>query len=284
MQGLTKNIKYYFLGLMLAATFFVWYAVFAESRQGLEIDFLDVGQGDAIFIQAPNGNQVLVDGGPNNAALRELSKVMPFYDRSIDMVIESHPDSDHINGLVGVLRRYKTDLLMESGVESENVAYQELKNLIREKNIQYVFTRRGMRVNLDNGLYLDILFPDRDVSGWDTNNASIVAKLVYANNSFLLTGDSPDKIEKFLVSLDGNRLGSNVLKVSHHGSRTSTSEMFLGYVQPDYAVISVGKDNKYGHPHQETLDRLSQFQIPILRTDEKGTIKIKSDGENISIY
>ncbi len=266
---------------MLATTFFVWYAVFAESRQGLEVDFLDVGQGDAIFIQAPNGNQVLVDGGPNNAVLRELSKVMPFYDRSIDMIIESHPDSDHINGLVEVLRRYKTDLVMEPGVESENVAYQELKNLIREKNIQYVFARRGMRISLDDGLYLDILFPDRDVSGWDTNNASIVAKLVYANNSFLLTGDSPDKIEKFLVSLDGNRLGSNVLKVSHHGSRTSTSEMFLGYVKPDYAVIYVGKDNKYGHPHQEILDRLSQFQIPILRTDEKGTIKIKSDGENI---
>lgn len=267
----------------MVATFFVWYAVFAESRQRLEVDFLDVGQGDALFIQAPNGNQVLVDGGPNNAVLRELSKVMPFYDRSIDMVIESHPDSDHINGLVEVLRRYKTDLVMESGVESESIAYQELKNLIREKKIQYIFARRGMRVNLGDEIYLDILFPDRDVSNWDTNDSSIVAKLVYANNSFLLTGDSPDKIEKFLVSLDGNKLRSNVLKVSHHGSRTSTSEMFLGYVKPDYTVISVGRDNKYNHPHQEILDRLNQFQIPILRTDEKGTIKIKSDGENIIV-
>lgn len=266
---------------MLAITFFVWYAVFAESRQGLEIGFLDVGQGDAIFIQAPNGNQILLDGGPNKAVLQELSKVMPFYDRSIDMVIESHPDSDHINGLVEVLRRYKTDLVMETGVESDNMAYRELKNLIREKKIQYVFARRGMRVNLGEGIYLDILFPDRDVSKWDTNDASIVAKLVYANNSFLLTGDSPDKIEKFLVSLGENKLRSNVLKVSHHGSRTSTSEIFLGYTKPDYAVISVGKDNKYNHPHQEILDRLNQFQIPILRTDEKGTIKIKSNGEDI---
>ena len=283
-MGKIKNqFKYYFLGILFIAALFVWYAVFAESRQGLEVDFLDVGQGSAIFIQAPNGNQVLVDGGPNKAVLRQLSKMMPFYDRSIDMVIESHPDSDHINGLVEILRRYKNDLVMEPGVESENVAYQELKNLIREKNIQYVFARRGMRVNLDDGLYLDILFPDRDVSDWETNDASIVAKLVYADNSFLLTGDSPDKMEKFLVSLDGNRLRSNVLKVSHHGSRTSTSEIFLGYVQPDYVVISVGKDNKYNHPHQEILDRLNQFGVSILRTDEKGTIKIKSDGENIIV-
>jgi competence protein ComEC len=283
MRKIKNQFKYYFLGLLFLATVFVWYAVFAESRQGLEVDFLDVGQGDAIFIQAPNGNQVLVDGGPNNAVLRELSKVMPFYDRSLDMIIESHPDSDHINGLVEVLKNYKTDLVMEPGVESENAAYQELKNLIREKNIPYVFARRGMRVLLDDGLYLDILFPDRDVSGWDTNDASIVAKLVYGNDSFLLTADSPDRIEKFLVSLDGNRLKSNVLKVAHHGSRTSTSEMFLSYVKPDYAVISVGKNNKYNHPHQETLDRLSQFQIPILRTDELGTIKIKSDGEKITV-
>jgi competence protein ComEC len=279
-----KNFKYYFLSLLFLATVFIWYAVFAETRDGLMVAFLDVGQGDAIFIQAKNGNQILIDGGPNKAVLRELSKIMPFYDRSINMVIESHPDSDHINGLVEVMRRYKTDLVMEPGVESENVAYQELKNLIKEKNIQYIFARRGMRVNLDDGLYLDILFPDRDVSGWDTNNASIVAKLVYANNSFLLTGDSPDKMGKFLVSLDGNRLRSNVLKVSHHGSRISTSEIFLGYTKPDYAVISVGRDNKYNHPHQEVLDLLNQFEISILRTDENGTIKIKSNGENLIIF
>lgn len=278
-----KNLKYCFLGLLVLATVFVWYAVFAETRDGLTVVFLDVGQGDAIFIQAPNGNQVLFDGGPNKAVLRELSKVMPFYDRSIDVIMESHPDSDHIAGLVEVLRRYKTDLVLESGVESDNLAYQEIKNLIREKNIQYILARRGLRINLDDELYLDILFPDRDVSRLDTNDASVVARLVYGENEFLFTGDSPKKIENYLISLYGKNLESDVLKIGHHGSDTSTSESFLGYVNPKYAVISVEKDNKYGHPHQKVLDLLNQFGITILRTNDLGTIKIKSNGENLQI-
>ncbi len=265
------------------ATIFVWYAVFAESGDGLVVAFLDVGQGDAIFIKAPNGNQILIDGGPNNAVLRELSKIMPFYDRSIDMIIETHPDSDHINGIVEILRRYNVGLIMEPGVESDNSAYQEIKKIIQENNIKDVFARRGMKINLGEGVYMDILFPDRDVAGMETNTASIVAKLVYGNNCFLFTGDSPKAIEEYLVSVDKENLKCDVLKIAHHGSRTSTSESFLGYVNSEYVVISVGKDNKYGHPNQEVLDLLNQFEIPILRTDEKGTIKIKSDGENLQI-
>lgn len=276
-----KNLKYYFLGLLLLITFFVWYAVFAESGGGLTVVFLDVGQGDAIFIQAPNGNQILIDGGPNNAALRELSKIMPFYDRSIDMIIETHPDSDHINGLVKVLRRYNVGLIMKPGVESDNSAYQEIKKIIQEKNIKDVFARRGMKINLGEDVYLDILFPDRDVSGLETNTASITAKLVYGNNCFLFTGDSPKAIEQYLVSIDKESLECDVLKMAHHGSKTSTSESFLGYVNPEYAIISVGKDNKYGHPNQEILDLLKQFKVSVFRTDESGAIKIKSDGENL---
>ncbi len=284
MQNVKKNFQYYFIGLLFLATIFVWYAVFAESGDGLAVAFLDVGQGDAIFIKAPNGNQILIDGGPNNAVLRELSKIMPFYDRSIDMIIETHPDSDHINGIVEILRRYNVWLIMEPGVESDNSAYQEIKKIIQEKNIKDVFARRGMKINLGEGVYMDILFPDRDVAGMETNTASITAKLVYGNNCFLFTGDSPKAIEQYLVSVYGDPpaggLKCDVLKIAHHGSKTSTSESFLGYVNPEYAVISVGKDNKYGHPNQEVLDLLKQFEIPILRTDESGTIKIKSDGEN----
>ena len=284
MDRFLKGFKYYFLGLLFLAAIFVWYAVLKESRNGLLVAFLDVGQGDAIFIEASNGNQILVDAGPNKKVLSELSKIMPFYDRSIDMIIESHPDSDHIGGMIDVLRRYKIGAVMETGVDSDTAVYKTLENLIREKEIKKIMERRGMRINLDKGAHIDLLFPDRGVEGWDTNDASIIARVVYGNNSFLLTGDAPQKIENYLVSLDGNNLKSDVLKLGHHGSKTSTSELFLGYIDPEYAIISAGKDNKYGHPHQEVIDELNKFKIPFLRTDEKGTIKIRTDGENLQIF
>ncbi|MFH1456981.1 MAG: MBL fold metallo-hydrolase [Patescibacteria group bacterium] len=275
-----KNFKYYFLGILIIATFFVWYLVFTESHDSLVVSFLDVGQGDAIFIEAPNGNQILIDGGPNKSVLNELSKIMLFYDRSIDLIIESHPDSDHVNGLVEVLKRYNVGLIMESGVANENQAYQKIQKIIKEKNIKNILARQNMKINLGDGAYMDILFPDRDVANLETNTASIIAKLNYGETCFIFTGDSPRAIEQYLVSVYGDKLNCEVLKIGHHGSNTSTSESFLGYIDPKYAVISVG-ENKYGHPHQEILDLLNQFGINILRTDELGTIKIKSNGVDI---
>ncbi len=281
-----KNFKYWFLGAMFLLTVFVWYAVYAETRDGLSVAFLDIGQGDAIFIEAPNGNQILLDAGPNNAVLRELSKIMPFYDHSIDMIIESHPDKDHIAGFVEVARRYDIGLAMEPGARSNSAVYRELNKVIAEKKIPKILARRGMRINMGDGARIDILLPDRDVSGVDTNTASIVAKLVYGNTSFMLTGDSPKKMEKYLVSLGGPPAGglkSDVLKVGHHGSRTSTSDIFLSAVSPEYAIISAGAGNRYGHPHKETIDLLNKFEISILSTINLGTIRMKSDGEEIKV-
>jgi len=284
MQRIKQQFKWYFLGILFIVTLFVWYAVFSESRDGLTVAFLDVGQGDSMFIETSTGQQILIDGGPNKSVLRELSKIMPFYDRSIDIVIATHPDADHIGGLPEVLKRYKVGIVMEPGVQSDSDVYKELERTIDEKGIKEILARRGMRINLSNGGYMDILFPDRDASGLDTNDASIVAKLVYGNTSFLFTGDSPQKIENYLISLSPESINTDVLKVAHHGSKTSTSESFVGYTSPEYAVISAGKDNRYGHPHKEVLDILKQFEISILRTDESDTIKIKSDGENFSIF
>jgi len=284
MKFIGRNFRYLFLAAFFGAAIFVWYAVGLENRHGLlTVAFLDVGQGDAIFIDAPNGRQVLIDGGPNKKILQELAKVMPFYDRSIDMLIATHPDADHIAGLNDTLNNFNVDFIMEPGIYSDSAVYAEFKKSAEEKKIKTILAKRGMKVILDENARILILFPDRDPAKMDSNNASIVAKLVYGKNSFLLTGDSPQKVEKYLVFLDKKTLKTDVLKVGHHGSKTSTSESFLGYTDPEYAIISAGKNNRYGHPHKEVLDILEKFETKILRTDELGAITIQSDSENIML-
>jgi len=275
-------------------TIFSIYVAFKEERRGiLTVAFLNIGQGDAIFIEAPSGSQILIDGGPNKSVLRELSKVMPFYDRSIDVVLATHADQDHIGGIPDVLQKYKVDIFMETGVSGESSSYKELEKIVEEKSqgvplgnfkgepLKKIFVRRGMVVDLGNGAMLQILFPDRDPAGMETNTSSIIARLVYGENEFLFTGDSPKSIENYLISLGG--LESDVLKAGHHGSKTSTSPDFVTAVSPEYVVISAGKDNRYGHPSQEVLDILNNFGAEILRTDKDGRIVFESDGESLKI-
>jgi len=277
-----KIFRGIFLGIFLLITIFVWYGVWAEERgEILTVAFLDVGQGDAIFIEAPSGKQVLIDAGPNKKVLRELSKQMPFYDRSLDLVVITHPDSDHIGGFPELFKTYSIDRVLESGVMCESEICVELSKQFKENGAEKIVAQRGMIIDLGTGVYLEVLFPDRDATNFETNVASLVIKLVYGNSSFLLTGDSPQEIENYLVSLDAFNLDADVLKLGHHGSKTSSSEFFIGYTSPEFAVISVGKDNRYGHPNQEVLDILNEFEIKVLRTDEQGTIVIKSDGENL---
>jgi len=276
-----KFTKWYILVFLFILNIFLWYAIASESPDGkLRIYFLDVGQGDAIFIEAPNKNQVLIDGGSTNGKLaRELGKVMPFYDRSIDTVIATHPDKDHIGGLVDIFPKYNIGLLMVSGAESESKIYEEFNK--RSEEIERVIAKRGMRIVMDDGIYLNILFPDREASGLESNTASIVAQLIYGESEFLLMGDSPKSIEKYLLGIDN--LESDVLKVGHHGSNTSTDILFLGLVMPEIAIISAGEGNQYGHPHPEVIDLLNKFEIEILSTSEQGTITLESDGRDIVI-
>src|SRR3989344_299224 len=249
MQTLRNYRNIVILTFFLLLNLVIWYAVFSESRGDvLTVAFLDIGQGDAIFIEAPNGNQVLIDGGPNKSVLRALGKMMPFYDHTIDAIVATHPDQDHISGLVDVLNRFSVAAVFEPGVNASTSAYQTFEKTIADKKVPRILARRGMRIVLDEGVFLNILFPDRDVNNTETNTASIVAQLHYGNTNVLLTGDSPQAIEKYLVSLDGKTLHSDVLKPGHHGSKTSSSLEFVTAVTPTYAVISSGKDNKYGHP------------------------------------
>ncbi len=287
-MAIKSKLKLGLLVILVLTCLFSAYLVTKEDRgRVLTVAFLDIGQGDAIFIEAPTGNQLLIDGGPGKSILRELSKVMPFYDRSIDVLVASHPDADHIGGLNDVLRRYKIDLFMEPGVEGETTIYKELNSRLERLKIKKLEARRGMVVDLGEGTILQILFPATDPSGMETNTASIVARLVYGEHEFLLTGDSPENIEEYLVSLECPKcpltLEADVLKAGHHGSKTSTSDIFVQAVSPDFAIISAGKDNRYGHPHPEVIDTLTKHKTKILRTDEQGRIIFESDGLNLRI-
>jgi len=272
------------VGALIFFNIFVWLAV-VERRPSeiLTVYFLDIGQGDAIFIDSPTHGRLLLDGGKNMKVLTELGKILPFADKRIDVLIESHPDSDHIGGLPEVVSRYKVGVFLEPGVESDNIIDDELHKRLVEKKIPNMLARRGMVVNFGDGVRLEILFPNQDVSKWETNRASIIAKLVYGEKSFLLTGDSPIAIENVMLNLDPEILDSSVLKAGHHGSRTSTSLPYAQAVSPEYAVISAGKDNSYGHPHKEVLDILKKLGTNILSTTDLGTIKFETDGKTLEI-
>ncbi|OGZ33332.1 MAG: hypothetical protein A2174_00615 [Candidatus Portnoybacteria bacterium RBG_13_41_18] len=262
----------------------VWTAVFARGQSGsLEVHFFDIGQGKAIFIETPDGNQVLIDGGPDNSVLAKLSQAMPFYDRDIDLLILTHPDSDHLNGLVEVLKRYAVGKIIESGIIDSSAEYQAWHELIKEKNIPVVGALAGQKIKIGDDFVLEILYPNRSLSGQNfsnTNDSSIVSRLDYGQNSFLFTGDTEEKAENYLVG-SGVNINADILDVSHHGSKNATGEEFLGAVSPDAAVIQVGASNRYGHPAPETLDRLEGIQV--FRTDLCRDINIFSDGQKYNI-
>jgi competence protein ComEC len=270
--------------ILIFVSVLAWGVVFGEEKQDeLTVSFLDVGQGDSIFIESPSGGQLLIDGGPDRSVLRELGKQMKWYDRHIDVVIATHPDTDHVAGLFDVLKRYDVDYIFRPGIKHDAQAAQSLLKEIANEDAEEFLARRGQRIDLGDDVRLEILFPDRDVSDVETNTGSIVARLIYGETSFLFTGDSPQAIEKYLASIDGKNLKSDVLKVGHHGSKTSSATDFLGFVSPKYGVLSRGCDNRYGHPHQEVLDELERFEIEVADTCEDGTITYVSDGQNIHI-
>ena len=284
MTKFKKNLKWYFLGVLAFSCAFIWYAVFyVEAHQGLlSVHFFDIGQGDAIFVEAPNGNQILVDGGPDNTVLAKLGEVMPFWDRSIDLLVLSHPHADHLDGLVEVVKRYDIGTVLESGVNHAIPEYAEWHKLLREKNVLVVVAQSGQRIAISDGAYLDILSPFENfvgVSPKNVHDATVVSRLVYASTSVLLMGDAEEKLEyQLLHSAFFSVLNSDVLKVGHHGSKTSTSEEFLRAVLPEIAVIQVGRKNRYGHPYQGVIDRLMAFGVRIFRNDLDGDILLQSDG------
>jgi competence protein ComEC len=270
------------VSVTLLAVFSVTVLLFSLDRT-VTVAFLDVGQGDAMYIRAPNGNQLLFDAGPpSGAVLRELGRVMPFWDRSIDVVVMSHPDLDHTGGIPDVLKRYDVDVLLESGKFSGNGAYDAVGESIESYGVERMIVSAGMRIDLGSGAYADILYPDGDTSSLDTNDASIVLRFAYGETSVLASGDLSSEYESRLALYYGEFLRSNVLKLGHHGSRTSSDQLWISAVMPEIAIISAGEDNPYGHPHRETLDVLGKMDIPYLETSKEGSIVFETDGVRLS--
>lgn len=269
--------------LLVVSAAAVWVLVVVGLPQNTLAFFaLDVGQGDSLYIETPSRHQVLIDGGPGTGVLSELSGVMPLFDKSIDVVVLTHPQEDHLFGLVEVLKRYRVGVVIMTGVNYSTRSYEEFKRVVAEKRIPVVYARVGQKVQFGDGAVMEILYPFDDWAGkdfpGDVNDTSVAVVVSFAGKKILSMGDAEMEEEVALINAEEN-IDADVLKVNHHGSRFSTSALFLEHVTPGIAIISAGKENRYGHPHKELLERLKD--VSVYRTDTNGRIKviIKKSGE-----
>ncbi len=250
----------------------------SSSGEKLIVHFMDVGQGDAILIQTSTQN-ILIDGGERNTGVLDYLKNQGVDD--LDIVIGNHPHSDHIGGLIDVLRDLTVKEIIDPGVVHTTKTYEEYLTLIEEKGVDFVLGRAGMMKDLGGGVTMEILHPVSPEES-NLNDVSVVSRIVFGQVSFLFTGDI-EKTGEAQILDQGCELASVVLKVGHHGSDTSTTEAFLKKVNPDTAVIMVGAGNVYGHPHEETLEKLRRQGVNIYRTDIHGNIVMTTDGQELDI-
>lgn len=285
MENKVKKGVFGILFFLILSNVLVWKIVWdLDQIRFLEVVFFDVGQGEAILIKTPKRHQILIDGGPNSIILEKLTKEIPFWDKTIDLVILTHPENDHLLGILEVLKRYKIENILWTGVVRETPEYKEWLNLIEKERANIKIAQKGEKIIAGN-VFIEILYPFESLENKklkDSNDSSIVAKLIFNENSFLFTGDIYKSTEESLI-LKNSEISSDILKIAHHGSKTSNKKEFIEKVSPEIAVISVGKNNFYGHPHQEVLDVLEECGIKVLRTDKNGDIKIISDGKNYAL-
>lgn len=276
-----RSFVFWFL-LLVIANLFIWTEISRFCQQSLEVTFFDVGQGDAILVETPERHLILIDGGPDDTILEKMGQILPFWRQHIDLVILTHPHADHLYGLIQILDRYQVDYILWSGVECLDSICQLWKDELAEDDSEIIIAQAGQRIR-SASMVLDVLYPLTSYYRYlpdDHNEVSIVTKLSYGNHTFLFTGDITDKGEKEMILAWDDYLLSNIMKVAHHGSISSSQEEFLDTVRPEIAIIQVGVDNQYGHPAQETIDKLINRSIIIHRTDENGDIKIISNGLN----
>ena len=254
----------------------VWQPV-RSAEELLSIHMLDVGQGDAILIEAPGGNQMLIDAGPPGSLLEPLQEVLPLTDRYIDVVLITHPDADHIGGMPELLERYDVGVVITAPVGCEKELCEIVDSLTEQFEIPTRTVQLGSEIDLGNGLVFDVLWPVIESQEGD-NDTSIVGVLSYGSTSVMFTGDAGAHVERYLVDTWGSLLDVDILKVGHHGSKTSSAEEFLAHTSPQYALISAAFNSRYGHPHPEVVERLTKQVDEIFETSEWGTVTLMSDG------
>jgi competence protein ComEC len=277
------NKKIVIILVLLSGIIYLSGLYFSENKKEyLKVSLIDVGQGDAIFIRTPEKHNVIIDFG-SPKGISDLEKLIPWWEKEIDLIIITHPHDDHIAGIPEIIKRYRVGKIIYTGVNYESSSYSRLLEKIEKEKIPLMLPRENQVISLGENCFLSIIFPwenlyKKNVS--NLNNSSIVSQLNCNNSSFLFMGDAELEAENKILE-KGLDIKSDVLKVGHHGSMSSSQEAFLKKVSPTIAIIMAGENNSYGHPNLRVLRRLESLGIKTLRTDLDGSITIISDGERL---
>ena len=269
----------FFIGVALFITMASLAVVISTPIQSdiLGVHFIDVGQGDGVFITTPTQRRILIDGGKRDSSVAfKVGALMPFYDKRIDVVVATHADSDHIGGLIDVLDRFEVGMLVVQDKGNDKFLHTVLMQKAREKQVQIHEAGDIQRISIGE-VQVEFIRPDLTLADATENQKSVITKLVYRNDSFLFTGDIDNDVETQLVR-ERVDVSADVLKVAHHGSKSSSTDLFIKAVNPTLAVIQAGKDNSYGHPHEQVLERLKEHAV--LRNDRNGTVSLYSNGDS----
>lgn len=247
----------------------------------LKVHFLDVGQGDSILVQLPNGKNMLVDAGKNDSASTIINYLKSNGIKRIDYLVGTHPHEDHIGSMDAVIKNFEIGEVLMPKATTNTQTFRDVLTAVKSKGLQINTAKAGVSMLEDGNLSVKLLAPCGTTYA-DLNNYSAVIKVKYGDIGFLLSGDAEALSEKEILA-SGADVKAQVLKVGHHGSNSSTSPEFLKAVSPKYAVISVGAGNDYHHPHDVTLNKLNKAGVTVLRTDEKGTIVFSTDGKEYTV-
>ena len=249
----------------------------------MQVHFIDVGQGDSILIQVNNKN-LLIDTGPKNNSEAFFKYLNTLNIKKFDYVIYTHPHEDHIGNMAKLIKKYKILEFYGPKVEHTSKHFEKMVESLVDKDMKIKIIKEGLNtIDLGTNTKVTVLSPKENGYGDNLNEYSAVIKIQYGNNNFLFMGDAEKFNEEYILN-NGYDIKSDVLKIGHHGSYTSTSEVFYQAVKPSIAVIQVGDDNSYNHPHKNTMTLLNKYKPLILRTDKNGTIVLTSNGSNINYY